>query len=82
MEIYDEPERDVSEDDAEGATDDKIVEKFRKEFLDALNLRKGRRKATQPAKKKDDKTRPKGPKLGGSRMARAAMREQQTATKK
>lgn len=60
------------------AADDRIAEQFRREFMDAISSR--RQKATQSAKKGpgakvDDK--PKGPKLGGSRSARAAMREQQ-----
>ncbi|KAF8536437.1 hepatocellular carcinoma-associated antigen 59-domain-containing protein [Trichophaea hybrida] len=71
---------DMEEDmDEQGAADDKIAEKFRKEFLDAI-LSKRRRRGADPkakASKKEDKKRPKGPKLGGSRMARAQMREQQ-----
>jgi hypothetical protein len=67
----------------EGAADDKIAEKFRKEFLDAILSKRRRRGqdskagAKTGAGKKEDKKRPKGPKLGGSRMARAQMREQQ-----
>ncbi|KAI5804511.1 hypothetical protein EDC01DRAFT_725977 [Geopyxis carbonaria] len=72
-------------DDGEGAADDKIAEKFRREFIDAI-ISKRRRKggevrggAGTKGGKKEDKKRPKGPKLGGSRMARAQMREQQGA---
>ncbi|KAL8757291.1 MAG: hypothetical protein Q9199_002317 [Rusavskia elegans] len=76
LEIYDEPEEDLPHDDQ--AADDRIAEQFRREFMDAISSR--RQKAAQTAKKGpgakvDDK--PKGPKLGGSRSARAAMREQQ-----
>ncbi|KAL8705506.1 MAG: hypothetical protein Q9201_001381 [Fulgogasparrea decipioides] len=76
LEIYDEPETDLPNDDQ--AADDRIAEQFRREFMDAISSR--RQKAAQAAKKApgakaDDK--PKGPKLGGSRSARAAMREQQ-----
>ncbi|KAL8685457.1 MAG: hypothetical protein Q9218_007748 [Villophora microphyllina] len=76
LEIYDEPELDLPNDDQ--AADDRIAEQFRREFMDATSSR--RQKATQiakkgPGQKVDDK--PKGPKLGGSRSARAAMREQQ-----
>ncbi|KAL8731728.1 MAG: hypothetical protein Q9181_004196 [Wetmoreana brouardii] len=76
LEIYDEPEIDLPNEDQ--AADDRIAEQFRREFMDAISSR--RQKATQAAKKGpgakvDDK--PKGPKLGGSRSARAAMREQQ-----
>ena len=76
VEIYDEPEADVSNDDQ--AADERIAEQFRKEFMDAVSSR--RHRTAQSAKKGsgakvDDK--PRGPKLGGSRSARAAMREQQ-----
>ncbi|KAL8860448.1 MAG: hypothetical protein Q9178_003107 [Gyalolechia marmorata] len=76
LEIYDEPEEELPHDDQ--AADDRIAEQFRREFMDAISSR--RQKAAQTAKKGpgakvDDK--PKGPKLGGSRSARAAMREQQ-----
>ncbi|KAI4279743.1 MAG: hypothetical protein LQ337_000023 [Flavoplaca oasis] len=76
LEIYDEPDEELPHDDQ--AADDRIAEQFRREFMDAISSR--RQKAAQTAKKGpgakvDDK--PKGPKLGGSRSARAAMREQQ-----
>lgn len=41
--------------------------------------RRRRRGNYQKAKKKDDAKKPRGPKLGGSRSARAAMRESQMA---
>ncbi|KAL8821225.1 MAG: hypothetical protein Q9223_000691 [Gallowayella weberi] len=76
LEIYDEPEVELPND--EQAADDRVAEQFRRDFLDAISSR--RRRAAQKAKKGpgskvDDK--PRGPKLGGSRSARAAMREQQ-----
>jgi len=78
--VYDvQPEQPVAltglEDD-EMAADDRIAEEFRREFMDAMSQRR-RRKAVQPAKpgvKKDEEIL-KGPKLGGSRNARAAMRD-------
>ncbi|KAL8771876.1 MAG: hypothetical protein Q9209_002814 [Squamulea sp. 1 TL-2023] len=81
VEIYDEPEEEQPHDDQ--AADDRIAEQFRREFMDAISSR--RQKAAQSAKKGpgtkvDDK--PKGPKLGGSRSARAAMREQQEKAEK
>ncbi len=82
VDIYDEPEVELPNDDQ--AADDRIAEQFRREFMDAISQR--RQKTTQPGKKPgpgavDDK--PKGPKLGGSRSARAAMRElQEKGTKK
>ncbi|KAL9576195.1 MAG: hypothetical protein Q9212_007305 [Teloschistes hypoglaucus] len=76
VEIYDEPDAEAPNDDQ--AADERIAEQFRKDFMDAISSR--RQKARQSAKKRsgqkvDDK--PRGPKLGGSRSARAAMREQQ-----
>ncbi|KAI4124681.1 MAG: hypothetical protein LQ338_004681 [Usnochroma carphineum] len=82
LEIYDEPEMELPNDDQ--AADDRIAEQFRREFMDAIS---SRRQRTANATKKDPRAKvddkPKGPKLGGSRSARAAMREQQEkATKK
>lgn len=74
-------EEDEREGEEEGAADDRIAEKFRKEFIDALISRRRRRHGDAAAKKKKDDKRPKGPKLGGSRMARAAMRESQGGAK-
>ena len=66
------------------AADDRIAEQFRREFMDAVQQRRQKPPTTTKlvkGAKVDDK--PKGPKLGGSRSARAAMREQQEkATKK
>ncbi|KAH0536910.1 hypothetical protein FGG08_006248 [Glutinoglossum americanum] len=76
LEIYDEVEPPTKPDD-EQAADDRIAEQFRREFMDAISSRRRRTapSAAKGGKKKDE--RPKGPKLGGSRSARAAMREQQ-----
>ncbi|EAQ90844.1 hypothetical protein CHGG_02779 [Chaetomium globosum CBS 148.51] len=60
----------------DGAADDRIAEEFRREFMDAMAQRNRRRRTAQPAKpgaKKEEILR--GPKLGGSRNARAAMRD-------
>ncbi|KAF1973409.1 hypothetical protein BU23DRAFT_138315 [Bimuria novae-zelandiae CBS 107.79] len=59
------------------ANDDALVEQFRQEFLDSLESRHQRNKpaATAPG----TKDAPKGPKLGGSRSARAAMQAQKEA---
>ncbi|KAI5853509.1 hypothetical protein BZA05DRAFT_396339 [Tricharina praecox] len=79
LDLYPEDAAEEEDRDEEGAADDKIAEKFRKEFIDAI-LSKRRRRGADPktkGNKKEDKKRPKGPKLGGSRMARAQMREQQ-----
>jgi len=78
VEIYDEPEADAPTDDQ--AADDRIAEQFRREFMDAISSRQQRKvpsSTAKPAKGAKVDDRPKGPKLGGSRSARAAMREQQ-----
>lgn len=68
--------------DADGAADDRIAEEFRREFLDAMAERQQKRKkpanappggAGAKAGTKDEEVL-KGPKLGGSRNVRAAMR--------
>jgi len=81
LDLYPEDVEEKLADDEEGAADDKIAEKFRKEFIDAILSKRRRRGGEAKAKgnKKEDKKRPKGPKLGGSRMARAQMREQHGA---
>ena len=82
LEIYDEPDNQEPNDDQ--AADDRIAEQFRREFMDAISNR--RQKTAQDrkqAKGQPANDQPKGPKLGGSRSARAAMREkEEAATKK
>ncbi|KAK6537678.1 hypothetical protein TWF694_011852 [Orbilia ellipsospora] len=83
LDIYEEPDPTANKTQAEEdeyAADDRIAEQFRREFMDALNAR--RRGRTNHNKKKDDPKRPRGPKLGGSRAARAAMRESERAAGK
>ncbi|KAI9823583.1 MAG: hypothetical protein M1832_002364 [Thelocarpon impressellum] len=87
LEIYNEPlstaAGDPDEPAGEQEEDDRIAEAFRREFLDAVSSRQRRRPAAPPTSaassgpggKNKDADRPKGPKLGGSRSARAAMRE-------
>ncbi|KAI8953780.1 hypothetical protein F4801DRAFT_576102 [Xylaria longipes] len=62
----------------EGAADDRIAEEFRREFLDAMAERQRRKKPvgppSKPGAKKEEEVL-KGPKLGGSRNTRAAMRD-------
>lgn len=89
MEIYEEPvaESQVINDDQ--AADDRIAEAFRKDFLDAVTERQRKKAAPaqsssrNPGGKEDDAM--KGPKLGGSRNARAkmkAMMEKKTPPRK
>lgn len=78
MDVYDGPLED--EDDGAGdangqAADDRVAEQFRKDFLDAIQ---SRRRVVRARNTKSSKPEaPRGPKLGGSRSARAAMREMQ-----
>jgi len=65
--------------DENGAADDRIAEEFRREFMDAMSQRHRRRRpavnaTSKPAARNQDEIL-KGPKLGGSRNARAAMRD-------
>ena len=86
LEIYDEPDGDVAgAGDGDQAADDRIAEQFRREFLDAVSSRRqkiGVDKKAAGGKGKAVDERPKGPKLGGSRSARAAMREKEEAAAK
>jgi hypothetical protein len=80
VEIYDEPTLAETTMNDDQAADDRIAEAFRREFMDAVSARQ--RKKAVPAQapsrsvggKKEEEVM-KGPKLGGSRSARAAMRE-------
>ncbi|KAK0672845.1 hepatocellular carcinoma-associated antigen 59-domain-containing protein [Cercophora samala] len=66
------------EDGGEYAADDRIAEEFRRDFMDAMAQRHRKRRVAQPAAKPGTSRTEeilKGPKLGGSRNARAAMRE-------
>ncbi|KAI9893886.1 MAG: hypothetical protein M1814_005439 [Vezdaea aestivalis] len=84
--LYDEPNSPSPVDDGvEGAADDRIAEQFRREFLDAVSNRRQRApppptSTTVRGAKPDEKA--KGPKLGGSRSARAAMRAKEGKTNK
>lgn len=76
VDVYDEPEQERSLDDQ--AADDRIAEQFRRDFLEAIQ---SRRRTARPKVNNNNKVTkpevPRGPKLGGSRSARAAMREMQ-----
>lgn len=58
-------------------TDDDMVEQFRSEYFDSIEARQARKPPVPLSK-----DQPKGPKLGGSRSARAAMREREEAAAK
>lgn len=79
MDIYEPPapERKGISDDQ--AADDRVADEFRNSFLNAQSERQ-RQKVKHGPPTRDEKTgkvieEPKGPKLGGSRSQRAAMRE-------
>jgi hypothetical protein len=59
--------------DDDGAADDRIAEEFKREFLEAMAQKQHKKKPASGAKKDEEVL--KGPKLGGSRNARAAMRD-------
>ena len=75
VDIYEEPDPSLAKPNPgeDYAADDRIAEQFRREFMEALNAR--RRGRSNHHKKRDETRKPRGPKLGGSRAARAAMRE-------
>jgi hypothetical protein len=80
VDVYDVPDQleASGETGFDEAADEKIAEQFRREFMDAMSERRQqRRKAapqpSRPGAKQEEVL--KGPKLGGSRNARAAMRD-------
>ena len=81
LEIYDEPEPPDNNNDLNA--DERIAEQFRQDFMDAMQARQRHHAAGQPKPPagKASETSQKGPKLGGSRSARAAMREKELQEK-
>ena len=88
LEVYDDPQSNPPEEvgkgpevEEEGAADERLAEQFRREFLDAMSQRreKSNKMPGSGAGAKPGEERPKGPKLGGSRNARAAMKEREEA---
>ncbi|KAJ4421668.1 hypothetical protein N0V85_000053 [Neurospora sp. IMI 360204] len=84
LDVYDvpsdQPEYATGLEDDEMAADDRIAEEFRRDFMDAMSQRHRRRRpavnaTARPSARNQDAEILKGPKLGGSRNARAAMRE-------
>lgn len=81
VDVYDEPEQATTYEDQ--AADDRIAEQFRRDFMEAIQSRRRNRAAPNTNNKRVAKPEaPRGPKLGGSRSARAAMREMQGKTGK
>ena len=83
LEIYDEPVEATpgDTDNGDADTDEKIAEQFRQDFMDAMESRQRNRTTGQPKMPvgKPGEVGQRGPKLGGSRSARAAMRERELA---
>lgn len=79
VEIYEEPHVHFLVTQTDQAADDRIAEAFRREFMDNASSRQRKKNTASQASargqsgKKDEVL--KGPKLGGSRSARAAVRE-------
>jgi hypothetical protein len=77
VDIYGSPSQAVI--DGDTAADDRIAEEFQREFMDAMAERQKRRRAPPQTGKQGSKAKDedvlKGPKLGGSRNQRAAMRD-------
>jgi hypothetical protein len=55
------------------AADDRVAEEFRREYLDAQQVRAAQQPAIRKKPELEENKILKGPKLGGSRSARAAM---------
>lgn len=83
VDVYDEPDDEPELLGDDQAADDRIAEKFRRDFMDAIQSRRRTKNATASTNKQrtNKPEAPRGPKLGGSRSARAAMRESQKAQK-
>jgi hypothetical protein len=80
VEIFDELPVEPQRINDDQAADDRIAEAFRKEFLDAVSQRQMKKVGPPQAPSrtvggKKDEAELKGPKLGGTRNQRAAMRE-------
>lgn len=80
VDVYDVPAQPdtIGEAGTDEAADERIAEKFRREFMDAMAERRNQRRKLpapppRPGAKQEEILR--GPKLGGSRNARAAMRD-------
>ena len=75
VDVYEEPEHETAAVGDDQAADDRVAEQFRRDFLDAIQSRRRVTRVKNPKTTKTEASR--GPKLGGSRSARAAMREMQ-----
>ncbi|KAL9083872.1 MAG: hypothetical protein Q9165_008342 [Trypethelium subeluteriae] len=78
--MFQEPEAPNEPDDGK-ATDDRVAQQFWQEYMEQVNFRNMRKAANNPPAPSNKATKveasQKGPKLGGSRSARAAMKAQE-----
>lgn len=81
VDVYDEPDDEPELAGDDQAADDRIAEKFRRDFMDAIQSRRRTKNTTASTKQRAKPEVPRGPKLGGSRSARAAMRQSQKTQK-
>ncbi|KAF1810776.1 hypothetical protein P152DRAFT_483503 [Eremomyces bilateralis CBS 781.70] len=83
LDLYDESAASSPREANDQAADDTIAEQFRRDFMEAQNKNMRRAAPPPPSQKvKPGEERPKGPKLGGSRSARAALRALEEKGKK
>ncbi|KAF7632017.1 hypothetical protein AFLA_012861 [Aspergillus flavus NRRL3357] len=75
LDVYEEPDHETAAAGDDQAADDRVAEQFRRDFLDAIQSRRRVTRVKNPKTAKAEASR--GRKLGGSRSARAAMREMQ-----
>jgi hypothetical protein len=76
VDFYQEEKEPVAPMNKDGTADDALLEQFTRDYLESIEQRSLRKPAAPPTAK-GAKDQPKGPKLGGSRNARAAMRQQE-----
>ncbi|CAM1507000.1 Fc.00g066410.m01.CDS01 [Cosmosporella sp. VM-42] len=76
LDVYDHPPQSTEPGpDEDGAADERLAEEFRRQFLDDVAQRQLKKKKPTQAAKPGTEDVLKGPKLGGSRNVRAAMRD-------
>lgn len=73
MDVYDHPAK-AADEDADGDADERIATQFKQQYLEDVARKQQRQKAAQQKQKEEGEIL-KGPKLGGSRNDRAAVRE-------
>lgn len=85
VEVYEKPEEATGGTGDDEDADERMAEAFRRDFMNQVekqNSRKPQPPPSGPSRGAKGEQEAKGPKLGGSRSARAAMRAQQEASKK